>query len=192
MHAAASLYAIYLGQWKALKAYTADDDTPGKISIVGAFMVYALPCCTVIATFMFGLNIDSSDTLLSMLGILAGALIAAVGQLAAWRESICKENPKDDDAHRPERWLLDSSVSHILAGAYSAIFAVILTIVGMIVTLPDTPAIPEWSHHVCTALILLFSSHVATSVLVSLPALYSAYVQVNEVPPALNGNDSTH
>lgn len=106
-------------------------------------------------------------------------------------ESIRKENPKDDDAHRPERWLLDSSASHILAGAYSAIFAVILTIVGMIVTLPDTPAIPEWSHHVCTALILLFSSHVATSVLVSLPALYSAYVQVNEVPPALNGNDST-
>lgn len=104
---------------------------------------------------------------------------------------VTKENPKDDDAHRPERWLLDSSASHILAGAYSAIFAVILTIVGMIVTLPDTPAIPEWSHHVCTALILLFSSHVATSVLVSLPALYSAYVQVNEVPPALNGNDST-
>lgn len=46
-------------------------------------------------------------------------------------------------------------------------------------------------HGIGAMAILLFSGHVAISILVALPALYSAYAQLNDVPGILNGNDWT-
>lgn len=179
--------AIYNGQWKALRTYSVDDTVKGRRSKLGGFLIYGVPL--VLAALALPMRIHfSSDTLLAMLGILAGALISAFGQLASWRDSI-KGTKRTDDANRPERWLLDSAASHILAGAYSSVCAAVLVLLSMVITLPNI--LPAWAHGIGTMAILLFSSHVATSILVALPALYSAYVQLNDVPGILNGNDWT-
>lgn len=179
--------AIYRAQAKALRNYSANDEIKGKRSKLGIVLIYFVPFSLAGGALIMRPRF-SPDTLLAMLGILAGALITAFGQLASWRETIT-EKDKDGDAHRPERWLLDSVTAHILAGAYSSVIAAVLTLLSVVITLPQT--LPAWTHGIGTATILLLSSHVTTSILVALPALYSAYVQLNDVPGILNGNDRT-
>lgn len=180
--------SIYRGQWKSLRLYTPKPDEGVRRSKSAVLMVYAVPVGAGVAAYAFDLKLSFGDALIAVMGILAGALIAAFSQLANWRQ-VFRDNGGMGTS--PERWLLDSSISHILAGAYSAIVASILTLLSMAVELPQWPSLSPWIHRIGCVMVALFSVHVVMSILVALPNLYSAYVQINHVPKELNGQDRT-
>ncbi len=187
--------SIYRGQWKALRLYTpgnkgntSNHEESTRRSILGILIVYVVPPSAGIAAYVLKFQLDFGDTLIAVMGILAGALIATFSQLANWRQLFKTDN---EIGTSPERWLLDSSIAHILAGAYSAVLVSIITLVAMAVQLPALPSLSPWIHRVGSVVIVLLSAHVAVSILVALPNLYSAYVQINQVDPLLNGQDTT-
>jgi hypothetical protein len=148
---------------------------------------YALPVLCAFFAIIFKMRLTFSDSLLAALGILAAALITAFSQLAVWRQSLTAEGSTKKMAHEPERWLLDTSVSHLLAGAYSAIIACVLIVLTKAVTIP--PDFPWLLHEVGCGLIILVTVHVVASLALALPGLYDSYVQLNNVDPLLNGQN---
>ncbi|MBI0151255.1 hypothetical protein [Bifidobacterium sp. M0353] len=193
--------SIYRGQWKSLRLYTPDPKEDSvdpeenilahkgtRRSILGIFIVYIVPLSAGIAAYVLRLQLNFGDTLIAVMGILAGALIATFSQLANWRQIFKADKGLGTSA---ERWLLDSSIAHILAGAYSAVLVSIITLIAMAVQLPALPCLSPWIHRVGSVVIVLLSAHVAVSILMALPNLYSAYVQINDVIPLLNGRDKT-
>lgn len=188
MALAMSPVSIYRGQWKALRLYSAEPEKGTRRSRLGTVAVYILPISSGVAAYICALKVNFGDTLIAVMGVLAGALIAAFSQLANWRQLFTGD---DGLGSSPERWLLDCSIAHILAGAYSAILVAIFTLLSMVIELPELPWFSPWVHRIGCVVITVLSTHVVMSILMALPNLYSAYVQINHVPPVLNGQDTT-
>ncbi|WP_152600288.1 hypothetical protein [Bifidobacterium callitrichos] len=169
-----------------MRKYSSNEENPKGISILSVVLTYFIPIACGVVSAMLNYHLASADSLLSMLGILAGALIAAFAQLASWREKFSEHWTKDR-AHKPERWLLDAAIAHLLAGAYSSVVASLLVIVSLIVNLPTY--FPAITHSICSALIIVLGIHVVVSLLTSLPKMYAAYVQLNHVSQLLNGQE---
>lgn len=174
---------IYSAQWKATHKYSSNETHP--ISIMQVGFTYLLPIGIGVTSFTRDATLNFADSLLTMLGILAAALITAFSQLASWRKQLTDEGDSKILAHSPERWLIDSSVSHIIAGAYSSVIACILIITSMAITIPDSWTFPH-IHSLGSALITLMTSHTIVSLLLALPGLYSAYIQLNKIDDSLN------
>ncbi|MGL4940754.1 MAG: hypothetical protein ACRC44_05295 [Bifidobacterium asteroides] len=151
------------------------------------FVVYIVPLSAGIAAHLLRLHFDFCDTLIAVMGILAGALITTFSQLANWRQIFKADKGLGTST---ERWLFDSSIAHILAGAYSAVLVSVITLIAMVVQLPVSPYLSPWIHRVGSVIIVLLSVHVAVSILMALRNLYPEHARINDVIPLLNEQDN--
>lgn len=121
--------------------------------------------------------------LLSGVALLAGALVGSFGTMTTLRLKLADIADVDDEAMGPERDLLDESVSHILLAALVAATDAAVLVIGTNVTAAGAPVTGFWA-----ALAIALSSYLVLLFVLILPRLYSAYVQINNVRPGLNGN----
>lgn len=190
---------IYRAQWRATFRYNGHNQHTGMLhNKFSVFLIAVVPVLMTLVSFILNTIIivkprrvkltDNllalDDTLLAALAILAGALITAFSLLASWRNSV-KAKTQGSDDYAPERWLLDASSAHLLAGAYSSIIASLIVMLTKAISIFSAP----WIMVVGNSLAIGFSSHVTMSLLIALPSLYAAYVQLNDVDPFLNGQN---
>lgn len=185
---------LYRAQWKAFRRYRSniiENDEPIEYQYGRMVTVYGIPLAVSIFSYCNEFNLDISNILLTVLGIIAGALLALFAQLAAWRQTFDDKKHKNKRIYNAERWLIDSSVSHVLAASFSAVISCIVLIIAFFLSkLQITYSVQLV--RICNSLAVLFSIHTLLTLLLVMPALYSAYVQVNDVSPQLNGNDKTN
>lgn len=190
---------IYRAQWRATLRFVQHDLEKGmKHNQFSVFMILGVPIITTIASLVLccvivlraesrGQQVDPlpiEDPLLASLAILSGALITAFTLLASWRNSVSAKTQGSTD-YAAERWLLDTSSAHLLAGAYSSIIASVMVMLFKALNLLNM----SWITVIGTSLEIGISSHVVMSLLIALPSLYAAYVQLNDVDPILNGHN---
>lgn len=190
---------IFRAQWRATFKFQGHEEKASrKHNWSSVVLIFVIPILvsgiTVVIYFLPSLFrktrvasitlMDIGNPLLASLAILAGALITAFSLLASWRSLVSKQVQKGRD-YSPERWLLDTSCAHLLSGAYTSIIASFVIVLGNILEV--------FNNNICKligdSLALGLSTHVAMSLVIALPGLYSAYTQLNDVDPILNGHD---
>lgn len=191
-----SPFYIFRAQWRATYNFEGHEKEDTRHhNIFSVLFLIIVPSCSVVGSlciyfvpiFMsknhdFGVKpVAISDTLLASLAILAGALITAFSLLASWRSSVSSAN-EDFEECGPERWLLDTSAAHLLAGSYSSIVAAVVAVFTKLLAPIDNNVVQQ----ICNSLTIGFSAHVVVSLLIALPGLYAAYVQLNDVDDVLN------
>lgn len=190
---------IYRAQWRATCRFDNHDSAKERHHIgFSVILILVIPIVVTLASFcayvliFFSHQSDTQkqnllsvdDALLASLAILSAALITAFSLLASWRNSV-SEQSQGAHNHARNRWLLDTASAHLLAGAYSSIIASIVVILTKAFGLLNCPLVEAIGNSVAIGV----SSHVAMSLLVALPSLYAAYVQLNDVDPFLNGQN---
>jgi hypothetical protein len=190
-----SPFDIFRAQWRATFKFKGHEEKVSRRhNWPTVVLILVLPVLVTLGTFGVDLlrywfpkitNVPLSkisDPLLASLAILAGALITAFSLLASWR-TLISEHAQGSRDYSPERWLLDTSCAHLLSGAYTSIITAVIIILGR--------ATEAFNSSVCRlisdSLALGLCTHVVMSLVIALPGLYAAYVQLNDVDPVLNG-----
>lgn len=174
---------IYRGQFRATQCYKSDDNQPTRYRRSVLFVVYGLPLfvgvldAILLIAFKVSLSESFKNSMLSALGIIAGALIAAFSQVATWRDKLSAVQEKKENAERPDRWLVDCSAAHLIAGACSALMACVLIILSLLVA--PISLMSDWIKGALDVGICVVLMHVVVSLYVALPGFYAAYIQVN-------------
>lgn len=138
----------------------------------------------VVCSLVFGWTIRSSDGLIAGIAIFAGGFLTAFTHLSAVRRTLDARHAQQEAAERPERDLVDIAVTRLLGATLVSATTAAVLVVGTSVATDDQDrvmglfAAATWAGS-ALSLMLFFSA---------VPALYSAYVQMNVVDPGLDGS----
>lgn len=168
---------LFDGQKRVLSDYRREKTKPDMVS---RFLLLGLPIVAMITVFFCSEGISSVETLIAGTAILAGTLLAAFGQLAAWRDKLTEYAERYPNIDRLSRDSMDETVTHVLAAAYTSGVATILLTVSSVFELREANDDPLY-HGVFLALGIGFAAHAALSFLIAVPRLYYAYASMNRV-----------
>lgn len=149
--------------------------------IVAILLVLA---AIVVCSLVFGWTIRSSDGLIAGIAIFAGGFLTAFTHLSGVRRTLDARHGQQGGAESPERDLVDISVTRLLGATLVSAATAAVLVVGTSVATDDEGrvtgvfAAATWAGS-ALSLVLFFSA---------VPALYSAYVQMNTVDPGLDGS----
>ena len=138
----------------------------------------------VVCSLVFGWTIRSSDGLIAGIAIFAGGFLTAFTHLSGVRRTLDARHGQQGAAERPERDLVDVAVTRLLGATLVSAATAAILVVGTSVAVDDQGrvmgvfAAATWAGS-ALSLVLFFSA---------VPALYSAYVQMNAVDPDLDGS----
>lgn len=138
----------------------------------------------VVCSLVFGWTIQSSDGLIAGIAIFAGGFLTAFTHLSGVRRTLDARQPQQGAAESPERDLVDISITRLLGATLVSAATAAVLVVGTSVATDDQGrvvgafAAATWAGS-ALSLVLFFSA---------VPALYSAYVQMNSVDPGLDGS----
>ena len=172
------LRPILRGHWYGLtdgRTTTDEPDWPTRILLLATLLLVPIGVWR-------DFQLAAPGPLLAGVALLAGALIGSFGTMTTLRLKLADLADVDDDALAPERDLLDESVSHILVAALVAALNAATLVIGTNLTEVNHPVTGFWA-----ALAIALSAYLALLFVLILPRLYSAYVQINNVRPGLNG-----
>lgn len=149
--------------------------------IVAMLLVLA---AIVVCSLVFGWTVKSSDGLIAGIAIFAGGFLTAFTHLSGVRRTLDARHDQQGAAERPERDLVDIAVTRLLGATLVSAATAAVLVVGTSVATDDQDrvmgvfAATTWAGS-ALSLMLFFSA---------VPALYSAYVQMNVVDPGLDGS----
>lgn len=149
--------------------------------IVAILLVLA---AMVVCSLVFGWTIRSSDGLIAGIAIFAGGFLTAFTHLSGVRRTLDARHGQQGAAEHPERDLVDVAVTRLLGATLVSAATAAILVVGTSVAVDDQGrvmgvfAAATWAGS-ALSLVLFFSA---------VPALYSAYVQMNAVDPDLDGS----
>ena len=167
------------GHWNSLS--TDGDDATSAMPDVASRVIFAVvPAGCVIASYVWHWKIGAPTALLSGVALLAGGLLGAFGQLATMRTKMTERRLFEGDAEATDRNMIDETVAHLLLAALLCGVDAVLIIIGL-----NTAKNPATLTGLWADAVIGVSAYVALLFLVSVPRLYSAYVQYNEVSPHL-------
>lgn len=172
------LRPIIRGHWYGLSDGRRTDDGgdwPTRIALLSTVLL-------VPAGMQFDWKLAAPGPLLGGVALLAGALIGSYGTLSTLRLRLLDLADPHDEALEPERDLLDESVAHLLLAALVAALTAASLVIGTNTTPMNEPVTGFWA-----ALAIALSTYLLLLFVLVLPRLYAAYVQINVVRPALNG-----
>ncbi|WP_434769959.1 hypothetical protein [Curtobacterium flaccumfaciens] len=175
-----SFLSLIRGHFKALR----DRDRPSRRIAWGVIIaLYGLPIAIGVASSVTqNARLESPATILTALALLAGAFLTSFTHMSTLRGKLSDRQGDHEDTERPDRNMIDEAATHLLMGAFASISTVILIVVAMNAQHGDV--LLGWA----AALIIGACSWVALLLLISLPRLYNAYVEVNRVPNELSGS----
>ncbi len=177
---------LYYGQVKSLRLYRYDHTTDYptyRRAWRKLLFIYLTPVLFAGLTAWRTNSLkDISDLTVGVLGLLIGALLAVFSQLSGWRDRYPSEDGADTWVREPTRRLLDTSSTQMLAACQSALVAVIILLAA--IALNPTWV---WVLKLFAAFVVLFTTHAVCSMIIAVPYLYAAYVQVHDIDGKYDG-----
>ncbi|WP_104129617.1 hypothetical protein [Cryobacterium sp. N21] len=178
-----SLTALIRGQFKVSRFRSRSSFTFWTKLVILGLLLSAIVFCSL----YFSWDIVSSDGLIAGIAIFAGGFLAAFTHLSSVRQVLDARHSTLGAAEAPERDLVDIAVTRLLGATLVSATTAAILVVGTSIA-PDEEghvvgvfAAATWAGSTLS-LILFFSA---------VPALYSAYLQMNRVDPGLDGSKSS-
>lgn len=173
------------GHWKVLSVPAANlsvrSDRAARLTLV------ALPIALLVVSVKFKWTLKSPDAVLAGVALLAGSLLAAFGQVAAWREKV-RDLYRDytpSQAAIIQQDGIDETATHLLMAAYLSGVEAMLIILGSNIAINQAGAITGFM----AAVVISLGAYLLLLFLLTVPRLYTAYVEVNSVRKELSGQD---
>ncbi|NNG20532.1 hypothetical protein HJ590_13340 [Naumannella sp. ID2617S] len=180
---------LFRGHWKSLtnRAMVPDGELHATADIPARSMTIAVPLAagsgiaavTTLRPWVF--DITAAGLVIGIAALVIGGVLAAFGQLAAWRTQIAA---RDRDTEAPLRAMVDEAATHLLLAVFEAVLLVPTSMLALV--LPAGP--PSL---IATVPLTMLCAHLVWLFILVTPRLYSAYGQVNEVAESIDGYSHT-
>lgn len=175
---------VLRGHWKSLSDGRSETYKPDYFART---VILLIPSATFVLFWSLGGELKSADSLLSAVSLFAGALLAVFTLLATFRLRLTEISDGEEDKYEIEKDMLDESTAHILSGALICGLSAIFLGVGRNFFSDKDGVVSGFWASSSVALI----SYVVIIFFISIPRLYSAYVEINQVRPRLSGFDES-
>lgn len=136
-------------------------------------------------------QITAAESLLSGAALLTGGLLAALAQVASWRDRLTARQSENKRAEVAKRDSLDECVAHIVMAIYAAVVVTVLLAIAANIlggAAPEGGHPPKLDRGLSTA-IIGSSTYLTLLLLVVLPRLWHTYADQNNVPARMGGAD---
>ena len=162
--------------------------------------LYATPALVGGLSYFAEWRISAVDPLLGASALLVGGLLAALAQIASWRDKLTVRQDQNDRADAPRRDSLDECVAHVLMLLYASSVLVVLLAVSANVA-SDAECLPVAQSALCQPIpsgtvplglsvaVVACGSYALLLVLLVVPKLWDTYVDANNVPPHMGGTE---
>jgi hypothetical protein len=178
-----NLIPVFRGSWKGLSDGRYDGYRPDWLTRV---ILGLPPAGLFIAMLLNAGRLAAPTPILTAVSLMAGGMLSAFTHLSTLRLKITEwlDSPDaEPDRFRDEREMLDESAAHLLAGSVSCAITAAILVLGLnLASAPNGALTGFWA-----ALAAATSSYVVLLFIMTVPRLYSAYVQINKVTSKLSG-----
>ncbi|MFJ8801001.1 hypothetical protein [Streptomyces sp. NPDC102487] len=129
-------------------------------------------------------RLSTPGALLTGVALLAGGMLSAFTHLSTLRLKLKEwSGASEVSRYEVEKGMLDETAAHLLTGSLLCVLDAASLVIGMNVSVTkDGHLFGFWA-----ALAAAISSYVLIIFIFLIPRLYSAYVEMNDVSPDLNG-----
>lgn len=127
-------------------------------------------------------KLAAPTAILTGVALLAGGLIASFGQISTLRLKLTESTTYPRHLAAPRQAALDETVAHLLLAAYLCAIDAVVLVVGLNIAQPGEPLTGP-----IAVLAIMVSAYVVLLFLISVPRLYVAYVEINDVSDDLSG-----
>lgn len=172
---------LFRGHWKSLTNVATNRqaaDWVTRLALLGAVALAPLG-------WLLGWSLRAPTPILSGVALLGGALVGSFGQVNTLRLKVTDRLGDDDPTTKIDRDALDESAAHVLTAAYLCGLTAALLVLGINLS-PDKSSNPAvvgfWGPAAMST-----GAYALITFFIAVPRLYSAYVQVNNVSPAVSG-----
>lgn len=171
---------VLRGHWKGL---TDGRITPPKPDVL-ARLALLIPLTVFLLMQLRNGHLATPGALMTGVALLAGGMLSAFTHLSTLRIKV-KEWVGTSEASRyeVEKGMLDETAAHLLTGSLLCAFDVASLVIGMNVSVTKEGHL----YGFWAALSAAISSYVLVIFVFIVPRLYSAYVEINDVSPDLDG-----
>lgn len=145
-------------------------------------VMWGTPIGVGVAAYASQLRFGAPTALLSGVALLMGGFLSTAGVLSTLRLKLTDRDETHNAAEAAKR-NLDEAVPHVLTAALGCVTSAVLIIVAMNFPVNEFGVINRGFTCVIAAALTL----IAVLFVAAIVRLYAAYVQVNNVPPRLNG-----
>lgn len=179
---------VFRGHWKGLTrgdihppqpipdGWTARADWRTRTGLI------AIPLVVTVVILVRHGQLSAPTSLLTAVALLTGGILTVFAALSTLRLKLTEWDERTIDRDL-DRSSLDESVAHLMAGALACVVDAVVLVIGMNLRQPNTEAITG----IPAALAAGISSYVVLIFIIIIPRLYSAYVEINQVPEHLDG-----
>ena len=164
-----SLRTVRLDYWRSLTKFGS-----GKRDWYTSFVILAVPFGIGMASIWAGFVLTEPTAILPAVGLLAGVLLAAAGQIVTMRSRIADSLTLAAD-ERVTKFLRETMSGTILAAVAALVDALLLGVLASVLTKEH-----RWWHILLTALILAVTAYVAIMFISTARRLYATYLEVFE------------
>ncbi|MFE9640472.1 hypothetical protein ACFYOC_15790 [Nocardiopsis alba] len=172
---------VFRGHWKSLSDGTTKEY---KRDYFARTIILATPLGSSGAFYYFDGELKSADSLIAAVSLFAAALLAVFTLLATFRLRLTEMNSEgDEEKYSLEKDMLDESAAHILSASFVCGLAAVSLGVGRNLFAASDGSVTGVFAWISVGLI----SYVVIIFFISVPRLYSAYVEMNGVRPRLDG-----
>ncbi|MCX5410754.1 hypothetical protein [Streptomyces sp. NBC_00059] len=143
-----------------------------------------IPCIVFTLVWVRDGRLSAPASLLTGVALLTGGMLSAFTHLSTLRLKITEWDGTDgDNKFEVERGMLDETAAHLLTGSLLCAFDAAALVIGMNVSSTKNGQLYGFWAAFTSGL----SSYILVIFIFVIPRLYSAYVEINNVTPGLNG-----
>ena len=173
-------FYMFRGHWRSLSNYRLKEIRPAHLTRA---LVILVPVGAGAWMYLSSGHLNDPGAILAALGLLAGSLLAAFGQLSSWRLRLAESQGKFPTTQRIDRDQMDDTAAQLLVASYASALGAFFLVVAMNVAVDSTGAISGlWM-----AVAVTIGTYAFLLFLIAVPRLYSAYVTANGVRKELSG-----
>ena len=176
------LVPLFRGHWRTL----IDLGHPTSARVGGDLwargIVIVVPLATAVTMYGFGGKFREPGAILTGLVLLAGGFLSAFTHVASLRQRLTERAAQYEHAERANRDYLDETATSLLVGSLLSGVAATFLIVAMNFASP-TGGITG----IAAAIITYLATYIGVLFLMTIPAMYAAYVETNRVRKEIAG-----
>lgn len=177
-----SVLDLLRGHWKGLRNRTYGKTVSSKRDLGAVSVLLGVPLIVLVAALWRGWKLSDSEALLNGVSLLVGGLLAAFGQMAAWRARLTRRRDGRTVSDRPARDSIDEAVAHILWAVFISLVELVLLVIAA-----NTTDAAGSSPAALSAFIYAAGTYLLLLLLLVLPKLYQAYDKANDLDDEMSG-----
>jgi hypothetical protein len=186
-----NIFALLRGHWKGLRDRDGAEDLGPDLVARGVLLGSAT--IVLLASWHYGLQLRQPGIMFAGLSLLSSGLLAAFAQIASIRARFQAPEDAEFDTDLDTRNMLDEAVAHVLTAAMlaaidAALILVALNVGGLHNVAPKGAPVDERIATGFSVPIAAIATYMLVLFVMAIRKLYAAYVQGNEVDPAVSGH----